>query len=532
MPNPCDPAGVVDPRALASFKIRFDAATKQAKVGIPPHTTNGDETLPDKIGTYTKCIKQQAPALVEPKAYESFRDALNSGKPDDFEKIILGGTRTLNGPQGAYAFSLAGTDAQQFGNAPSPENQEATTSIVPAPPSLTSEKYGTELVELYWCSLLRDVAFTDYSTNPIAIKAATELSAMPTYAGPKDPMNKQVTADLLFRGAFPGETSGPYISQFFLVPTNLGAQEISQRYVTYVPNLDYMTDMPLWEAVQNGIETGLVNQSDPNPRYMHNGRGLASYTHVDELFQAYFTAYLALKTLGIPTNPGSPYINSKKQNGFGTFGGPDFAATLALVAKIALNAVWYQKWLVHLRHRPESGGGIVHLIKTGKGGTLNKSVNYNVLNSMAVQESFNRFNTYLLSQAFPEGSPAHPAYPTGHGTVGGACITVLKFFFDGKAAIPNPKVPARDGVSLLPYYYTSSDADLMTVEGELNKLAHNVTFGHGLHAGIHWRSDSDVSMLLGEAIAISILQDLANTYNEKVEVTFTKLDGTPATIKN
>ena len=32
---------------------------------------------------------------------------------------------------------------------------------------------------------------------------------------------------------------------------------------------------------------------------------------------------------------------------------------------------------------------------------------------------------------FPEGSPAHPAYPTGHGTVAGACITVLKFFYDG-----------------------------------------------------------------------------------------------------
>jgi hypothetical protein len=72
----------------------------------------------------------------------------------------------------------------------------------------------------------------------------------------------------------------------------------------------------------------------------------------------------------------------------------------------------------------------------------------------------------------------------------------------------------------------------MTVNGELNKLAHNVSFGHGIHAGIHWRSDTDDSILLGEAIAIGILQDLAATYNEKFEVQLTKIDGSVATIKN
>ena len=51
-------------------------------------------------------------------------------------------------------------------------------------------------------------------------------------------------------------------------------------------------------------------------------------------------------------------------------GQPDIAATLAAVASEALKAVWYQKWYVHLRHRPESGGAIVHLIKTGQGGTI------------------------------------------------------------------------------------------------------------------------------------------------------------------
>ena len=67
---------------------------------------------------------------------------------------------------------------------------------------------------------------------------------------------------------------------------------------------------------------------------LHNGRGLAAYTHVDQLYQAYFTAYLVLSSLNAPLNPGID-TNSKTQNGFGTFGPPDFAAVIAQVAKIA-----------------------------------------------------------------------------------------------------------------------------------------------------------------------------------------------------
>jgi hypothetical protein len=66
----------------------------------------------------------------------------------------------------------------------------------------------------------------------------------------------------------------------------------------------------------------------------------------------------------------------------------------------------------------------------------------------------------------------------------------------------------------------------------LHKLAHNISFGHGIHGGIHWRSDTDASIQLGEAVALSFLQDLACTYAEKFSITLTKLDGTTATISN
>jgi hypothetical protein len=518
-----------DSRIQQCFQTRMSTARDEAHIPAAPLTTNGDEQrYHDKCGTYSKGILQDGIGLVNLNAFQTFKRALNSGNPVDFENIIMGGTRTLNGPQGGLALGLEGSDAVQFGNAPCPDNQENVV-IVPPAPSLPSAAYGTELVEMYWASLLRDVAFTDYVSNATAAEAAQELSGMPSYAGPRDSQGN-VTPALLFRGGYPGETIGPYISQFCVVPTFLGAQEMNQQMVTYAAGIDYMTDATTFQQVQNGIDTGLRNQLDPQPRYLDNGRALGAYTHVDVLYQAYFTAYLVLNTLGVPLNPGNPYVNSRTQNGFGTFGQPDFAAMVAAMAGFALNCVWYHKWYVHLRHRPESGGAIVRQILTGHGGTLDGRVNDNVLNSTAVQRSFSRYGDYFLSQGFPEGSPTHPAYPTGHGAVAGACITILKFFFDGNFVIPNPVVPSSDGLSLLPY--TGGDAGQMTVNGELNKLAHNISFGHGIHPGIHWRSDSDSSIQLGEALTISVLQDRALTYNEKFTVNFTKIDGTTATISN
>lgn len=515
-------------RVRRCFAMRLATANKEARIPVAPHTTNGDEErYPDKCGTYSKAILQHGIGLVNLHAFQTFKRALDSGNPADFENIIMGGPRTLNGPQGGLAFALEGSDAVQFGSAPCPDNQ-MNAVIVPPAPALASAAYGTELVELYWASLLRDVAFTDYVSNAIAAESAQELSAMPSYAGPRDSYGR-VTPNLLFRGPYPGDAVGPYISQFYLIPTFLGAQAISQQLFTY-SGVDFMTDPTTFQLVQNGIDTGLRNQLDPQPRYIHDGRGLGAFTHLDVLYQAYFTAYMVLGTIGAPVNPGNPYVGSRTQNGFGTFGGPDFAAAIAAVAGLAINNVWYQKWYVHLRHRPESGGAILRQILTGNGRTIDARLNDNVLNSLAVQSSFNRYGDYFLSQAFPEGSPTHPAYPTGHGTIAGACITVLKFFFDGNFVIPDPVVPSSDGLSLVPY--TGGDAGQITVNGELNKLANNVSFGHGIHSGIHWRSDTDASIKLGEALAISVLQDRALTYNEKFTVHFTKIDGTTATISN
>jgi hypothetical protein len=500
-------------RADASYNYRVAIATAERANPIVSHPDNGDEALyADKAATFTKCLVHDSFGRVDPSSYSSLINALTTGNPTDFNNIHMGGTRHLVNPQSGLAFDPEGGDGHNFAVAPAP--------------TLAGAQTAAEMVEMYWASLLRDVPFTVYAANHLANLAAAELNLLPGYAGPRNGSG-QVTTDELFRGKFPGATVGPYVSQLMWMPTFFGNQPISQKFITLQPGIDYLVDFPAWLAVQNGGSTGQTLQNDPTPRYVRNGRDLSAWTHVDVLYQAYFVAYLVLGGMGAPPNPGNPYIGSSTQDGFGTFGGPDFAATIGEVATRALKAVWFQKWFVHRRARPEVPGAIAQLIKTGHGGDTDGTLSNDLLNSQGLLASWRHNSSYLLSQAFPEGSPAHPSYPTGHGTVGGACITVLKFFFDGNFVIPNPVEASHSGLKLTPYVGAP-----LTVQGELNKLGHNITFGHGIHPGIHYRSDSDASLLLGEAVALSILQDKASACNEKFSVTITKFDGSTATISN
>ena len=119
----------------------------------------------------------------------------------------------------------------------------------------------------------------------------------------------------------------------------------------------------------------------------------------------------------------------------------------------------------------------------------------------------------------------HHSYGAGHATVAGACVTVLKAWFDESFVLPDPVVASPDGLSLVPY-----TGPPLTVGGELNKLAANVATGRNF-AGIHWRTDYSESVKLGEAVALSILRDQRSTYNETFRgFTLTKFDGTKVSV--
>ena len=105
---------------------------------------------------------------------------------------------------------------------------------------------------------------------------------------------------------------------------------------------------------------------------------------------------------------------------------------------------------------------------------------------------------------------------------------MLKALFDETQMIANPVVPSQDGKTLIAYK-APSDEPPLTVGGELNKLASNVSVGRNI-AGVHWRSDATESNALGEAATISTLRDTRPIYNEPFNgFTFTKFDGTTIT---
>ena len=431
------------------------------------------------------------------------------------------------------------------------------------------------MAELYWMALMRDVRFTSYNTAPIAGDAVADLNTFgDDFRGPKAGTPPAFTRQTLFRGYTDRDLDGPYVSQFLLMGSadpvlGLGPEDGFVRYGTLLidqrsrrgePGKDYLTryEAPLpappgaglppnWLAAQQGVDYRNTDVISPNRRFIRTLRDLATYVHFDALYEAYLNACLILLSIqapaGTPPDQGNPYIDSRTQDGFGTFGGPHVLSLVTEVATRALKAVWHQKWGVHRRLRPEEFGGRIHvhlrglparpgypavppgrfpqihpdILDTSPGSVLERVRARNVA-------SFGN-DTYLLPQAFAEGCPTHPAYGAGHATVAGAGVTVLKAFFDESYELPQAYVPDATGQNL----QVDLTAPTLTVRGELDKLAANISIGRNA-AGVHWRSDYKESVLLGEQIAIGVLEEQKLTYNEDQHFTLTRFDGTEVVI--
>ena len=506
-------------RAAECAKIRRDAAQTGLRETPPhlQHATNGDEDLYDnKIASFSKGLPHNGDGTVLLGAYAAMLKALTGGNAADFDAIPMGGSLRLTDPQSGLAFDMEGTDSHAL--------------VQPPPPTFASREQAAEISENYWMALLRDLPFSEYGGDPIANAAAADLTLYGAdFKGPKS--NGAVTPATLFRGLTPGDTKGPFLSQFFYQSCNFGANKLEQQINTVFPGIDYLTDFGSWLDVQRGFLPPPANL-DSTPRYMRNGRDLAHWVHIDVLFQAYFMGFLVLAGLNAPVDDGNPYNNNLSQDGFGTFGGPHIASLLCEVAGRALKAVWYQKWFVHRRLRPE-----VHAARIDR--TLYHNAGFpvhaEILNSLSSAGRLGRYlpdGNALLPMAFVEGSPAHPAYGAGHATVAGACVTILKAWFKESTRLVDlgvtPRQPTADGLSLLEY--SEDDANDLNVGGELNKVASNVALGRNI-AGVHWRSDATESLKLGEQVAIGILREQRAIYHEKFAgFSLTKFDGTVATV--
>jgi hypothetical protein len=563
-------------RADAAKQRRFNAAIYERNMDIPSHPCNQDEQIYGQavnfFASYTKGLKRADGTAgdfygeVDPAVYCTLLRALDSGNPLDFELVTLGFSnscgdvnvsddaarlgmagilppnrqRRLESPQAGYNFDLEGKDYYQLINRP---NQiiGSTDPPVAFPPAFqfSSALEAVEIIENYWQALTRDVPFTEYHTNTLVQQAATDLSNFSTqnlYRGPVTSSNT-VSTGLYSRGILPGDTAGPYISQFLIrdeIP--YGAQIISSRIKSPKPfeGNDFLTEHAEWLMIQKG-QTPDKMTIDGGIKYIRNGRDLAEYVRNDAIYQAYLNAALLLMTpppnrdvrpdfrggLGVPLNPNNPYRANAtgipqrycKQLNFVEFGPSQLLSLLGEVSVRAHKAVWYQKWQVHRRLRPEEFGGRVHFYLSEPFGLPRYPINDVINQSTVFPLIYDKFKSYFLPQAYPEGSPLHPAYGAGHATLAGACVTILKAWFDSEQPF----------VNFAPFYQSNAEGTLLfevgplsqqnTVAEELNKLASNISIGRNI-AGVHWRSDYTESVFLGEQVAIQLLRDYGFTYNE------------------
>jgi hypothetical protein len=491
-------------RRTQAYRKRLAAAADDRKTKTPAHPNNGDENLyPSGIANYTKGFPHDDFAVVDPTVYAEYLAAVKSGKRADFDALTLGGTIPLVDPQAGLAFDLETCDPSQ--------------NSIPPFDSLNSPGLAAQMIEAYWQALTRDVPFSQYATDPTIAMAVAELGGLgAAYEG-----LRPVTTQSIFRGFTAGDVVGPFVSQFFLQPFNYGVMPF-QGYMTTLPG-DFGNDVDSFLNLQRGAPNGVSPENpDRALKYLPDGRSLAEYVHNDVLYQEYLNAALMLLKMGAPLNPSNPYAplgtTLKSETGFITFGLPMIEVLVAEVMARALKNAWFQKWFVHRMARSEETAGLVHFTKSGQ---KSYPLHPSLLNSQAAATVFSRNGNWLLAQSYPEGCPLHPSYPSGHATAAGAAVTVLKWFFDetavfGKIAgngktLPQPLTTVDDGSQRV--VYTGADADQLTVGGELNKLASNVGVGRAF-AGIHWRQDFQQAMLLGERVAINLLQDQAHLYNE------------------
>lgn len=365
-----------------------------------------------------------------------------------------------------------------------------------------------------------------------------------------------------------------------------GALRIDQRVRIATPRIDYMTSWHDFIDVQNGINTTGNQHFESSPSSSHSSSGhshrkdraefrfistprdLCTYVHYDVSYQPYYIATLILLSLKAPYDKGLPFQKKGgNQVGFVTFGGPHIVTLVAEAASRAFKAAFFQKYHVHRRIRPEAVGGLLeryhvarsredecarhlfsfvhplHTLLANKDPCLLSSVAehnshlnkwnaaYTNGNSNKHKKRSNHHRTVLLPQAYPEGSPMHPSYSAGHATVAGACTTVLKAFFDTDWVLPQAFEPTENGTRLTAWrggeWVDRKGRKRkcgLSVEGELNKLCSNISIGRNW-AGVHYFSDYFESIVLGETLAIQLLEEQKLTYWEKASMTLHKFDG-------
>ncbi|APZ51921.1 vanadium-dependent haloperoxidase [Salipiger abyssi] len=580
-------------RAESALRIRIEAAKQAHNHTHPRHKANGDEerySAANYAMSFTKGLDHDPNLGVVAKKhhFEAFRDAIDEGRIERFTARVpvplapeACKRRQWEAPTAGTAFDLQGPDAQAV--------------TMPPAPALCSDELAFEMAEVYELALLRDVPLLSFDQDggpgSAALNAAISRLNGLGYAQSGFPGRPRktdsagaLTRQTAFRGSSPGVETGPYLSQFMWIgnddPASIhsvadgyvryGAQFIDQRVFYPEDGKDYMQLWEDWLTVQQGVDVNECGQCSEGQsftgqqRFICTPRDLATYVHFDALYQAYLNACVILLGMKTPFDAGIAKLSGMRDmydlhapgtrlntGGFALYGGPHILTLVTEVATRALKAVRYQKFNTHLRLRPEALAARIEKaedldkafpVLCGAFGKTSKQL----ADTVKAVRDFNQARagdaTALLPMAFAEGSPMHPSYGAGHATVAGACVTILKAFFDTgtvlgisdeddctrgkpgfyhKISEPLYFMPVEKGEKL----DTRRPECPLTLEGELNKLAANISIGRNM-AGVHYFSDYYDSLRMGEQVAIGMLEEQALCYpTDKAVFSLPTFDG-------
>lgn len=488
---------------VASEKFNYQAPTPQVydtrvyiKNGISYYPWLFSKTL--KHDDNGLCRKDDLDRLI---SYLTIHGDIDSVKNSQDSKS----TRRLEGLDSGSSFWIKGVDTQHF---------DMSSEVL----ACDSAKNICEMIEVYEKSLCRDISFYEIQqgAHPSivrALKVLNRYNEIGAYTGPTDANTGAITAKELFRGVGRDETTGPYVSQFLVLPFKYNTFHIDQKH-----NVEGDAENSVVEETYLGIQRGIVN---PPPdytnihQYLYNGRVGGSAVHNDPMYFYFYNCSLILLQNGFRIqNYGNGVSTSWTDQG-----PPDGLAAIADVCLGALRVAWNTKYNKCLKLRPEA---MAHRVDKILSGEFNGSVFDTIYDHLShgtetleAVKANNQSNNHLLLLQYPEGSPTHPSFVAGHAIVAGAAVTVTKAFIETHDDKHNPvlwhmsPLHSIDGDSLVAY--NEADAKNMTITGELNKLASNISLCRDW-AGVHYRADADKGIILGERFAISYLQTKLKEY--------------------
>lgn len=527
-------------------------------------------------GSFHKTLEHDANGLLIDTA--NYRKLVKAIVKNDQEKLLsiplaVGSTIRLGNPTGSLATVLIGA-------------MQSVLRLEP-PPSLSSLSGAADMVELYAEAIARDVAFIDYASDPKIqsllqadrlndINVIEHLRYSPLYTFyygcvPKIRKSLVFTPQNIFRSPAYGCLNGPYISQFLLLDFTTGALNVSQLYLVQ-PTLvraqlgGFRVEWGINSDETVKMQNGRIDLLSPTPplelvfKRIYSGRALAETVHNDPPYQFFYQAVAILQGLAVKPNPGWIPLVYPNQGFFVTANGiANIYDRVADVTQYALLHTWYWKWQQYRKLRPEVFALWINNVKNE---ILENENNFDIAEFIfgnGVLDDINALNkswipgpspdSYTLPQTYREGAPTHPSYNSGHGIIAGACVTLLKIFYDGEqrwldvpgvrdgrlsGGIKNAVFEAEtSGDNLVTY---SGDTINITVGSELNKLADHVGTGR-CFSGIHYRSDIQTSLILGEEVAINYMEDILSTMVENningtaPKITFRRFNGTLTTVK-